>query len=310
MTVLKSDISWTTGTLNLTVGCTRVSAACDNCYAATLVHRLMGGGFYERMRFHPERLKDLRKFAPARNGQGELEPKMVFVNSLSDFWHEAIPSAFVNQALDAFERHPATIFQILTKRPGRMRRFVEDRYSNSGVPAHFWLGVTCEDNRVKRTLDILRATKDRVGEFTAFASVEPITAPCDELDYTGLDWVLTGGESGPRARPMQFEWLEQANEKALSAGIPLHFKQYGRPRNNPKVLRLMKRYGIGVSAAFKFACDNRFELAPHEKGGATYKRRVYNEKPAHWHRLKAELNRGNLVADQATARQRRGPAAV
>src|SRR5258708_39084077 len=112
MTVLNSGISWTTGTLNLTVGCTKVSAACDNCYAETLVHRLMGGGFHEVMRFHPERLKDLRKFEPSRNAAGELESKMVFVNSLSDFWHEGIPLPFVHKALDAFEERPNIIFQI------------------------------------------------------------------------------------------------------------------------------------------------------------------------------------------------------
>jgi len=108
--------------------------------------------------------------------------------------------------------------QILTKRPGPMRRYVVHRYGNSGVPANIWFGVTCEDNRVKRSLDLLRDLKDRVGEFTAFASIEPITAPCDEIDLAGIDWVLTGGESGPKARPMNFEWVEQANEKALAAG--------------------------------------------------------------------------------------------
>jgi protein gp37 len=235
VTVLRSNISWTTGTLNLTVGCTRVSAACGNFYANDLVHRLWGGGFFENLEFHPQRLNDLRKFAPARNAAGELDPRMVFVNSMSDFWHEKIPADFIHRALDAFEQHPQTIIQILTKRPGPMRRYVVDRYGNSGVPAHIWLGVTCEDNRVKRSLDLLRGLKDRVGDFTAFASIEPITASCDEIDLTAIDWVLTGGESGPKARPMRFEWLEQANEKALAARIPLHFKQYGHQRNNPLV---------------------------------------------------------------------------
>jgi protein gp37 len=283
MTVLNSGISWTTGTLNLTVGCTRVSAACDNCYAATLVNRLMGGGFYDTMRLHPNRLKDLRKFAPARNAAGELEPKMVFVNSLSDFWHEVIPEQFIHQALDAFEQHPQTIIQILTKRPGRMRRIISDRYRH-GVPANIWLGATCEDNRVTRILDIVRATKDAVGEFTAFASVEPIVGPCNEIDLSGIDWVLTGGESGPRARPMDFAWLEQINEKALAASIPLHFKQYGHPRNNPLMQPYLGR-GYKVTAAWAAVLASGLELAPQEKGGATYKGRTYHEKPAHWFAL-------------------------
>jgi protein gp37 len=88
MTVLKSNISWCTDTLNLSVGCTHVSAACDHCYADRTVNRFHGGGFLSEMRLFPQRLADLRKFAPAPNAAGELEPKMVFVNSLSDFWHE------------------------------------------------------------------------------------------------------------------------------------------------------------------------------------------------------------------------------
>jgi protein gp37 len=118
---------------------------------------------------------------------------------MPDFWHEQIPDGFIHNALDAFELYPTTIFQILTKRAGRMRRFITDRYGSGRVPAHLWLGVTCEDNRVKRLLDILRATKDRAGDFTAFTSIEPITAPCDEIDLTGIDWVITDGESGPHA---------------------------------------------------------------------------------------------------------------
>jgi protein gp37 len=291
VTVLHSNISWCTGTLNLTVGCTRVSAACDNCYANDLVHRLQGGGFFEQLRFYPERLNHLRKFAPAKNALGEVEPKMVFVNSLSDFWHEKIPANFICRALDAFEQQPRIIFQILTKRPGPMRRYVCDRYGNRGIPANIWLGVTCEDNRVKRGLDLLRDIKDRVGDFTAFTSIEPITAPCDELDLAGIDWVLTGGESGPKGRPMEFAWLEQANDKALAAGIPLHFKQYGHARNNPGVQRIKAANpAVSWTRALQIAVDQGRELVPTEKGGATYKGKVYHERPAHWHQLKAALN--------------------
>jgi protein gp37 len=97
-----------------------------------------------------------------------------------------------------------------------MRRFITDRYGRAGVPSHFWLGATCEDNRVRRVLDILRGTKDRVGDFTAFTLVEPIIAPCDEIDLTGIDWVLTGGESGPRARPMKLSgWNRPTTRRCL-----------------------------------------------------------------------------------------------
>ncbi|SRR5712691_3841859 len=293
MTVYNSSISWCTGTLNLVVGCTKVSAACDHCYAETLVARgFMGDKDFSKLRYHPDRIKDLRRFAPAKGEDGLIEPKMIFVNSLSDFWHEDIPEDFIEKALDAFEQHPKIIIQILTKRPVRMRRMIQARYGNRGVPANFWLGVSAEDNRVKGRLNILRRLKDQVGEFTAFVSVEPIVAPCNELDFTGIDWVLTGGESGPCCRAMEFAWLEQANEKAIDFGIPLHFKQYGHPKNNPYVQHFMDR-GHSATAALKMAVEAERELAPHEKGGATYKGRVIQEKPAHFRRLKTELNAGS-----------------
>src|SRR5450759_1217353 len=117
MTVLNSGISWCTGTLNLTVGCMKVSAACDNCYAETLVNRgLHGNRDFSMLRYFPNRLADLRRFAPAKGADGLIEPKMVFVNSLSDFWHEAVPDDFIEKSLDAFETYPNTIMQILTKR--------------------------------------------------------------------------------------------------------------------------------------------------------------------------------------------------
>lgn len=291
MTVLNSGISWCTGTLNLTVGCTKVSAACDNCYAETLVQRgFMGSRDFSELRFYPNRIHDLKRFKPRRNAAGEFEPSMVFVNSLSDFWHEDIPADFINASLDRFEEHPQVIMQILTKRPVRMRKLIFERYGNRGVPANFWLGVSAEDNRVKARLNILRRLKDQVGDFTAFVSVEPIVAPCDELDFTGIDWVLTGGESGPHCRQMDFLWLEQANEKALAAGIPLHFKQYGAPANNPLAQGLARANGWSAKRALDEAIKQKLELAPDEKGGATYKGRVIQEKPAHFHQLKAELN--------------------
>jgi protein gp37 len=296
MTVFNSGISWCTGTLNLTVGCTKVSAACDNCYAETLVHRgITGSRDFEQVRFFPKRLADLRRFRPSVSASGAVEPKMVFVNSLSDFWHEQIPDPFIHQALDEFEQHPQTILQILTKRPVRMRKLIADRYGNSGVPANFWLGVSAEDNRVAGRLNVLRRLKDQVGGFTAFVSVEPIVAPCDGLDFTGIDWVLTGGESGPRCRDMDFAWLEQANEAALGAGIALHFKQFGHPRNNPVVRQLMQAHGLGPAQAFARAVADGVELAPDEKGGATYKGRVVQEKPSHYHELRAALNDGKLL---------------
>jgi hypothetical protein len=118
MTALHSKISWTIGTLNLTVGCDSLSAACDNCHARRHVGRgLHGSRDFETLQLFPERLRDLRKFRPARGEDGLLYPKMVFVNSLSDFWHADIPEQLIHDALDGFEQYPNPILQILTKRP-------------------------------------------------------------------------------------------------------------------------------------------------------------------------------------------------
>ena len=263
MTVFKSHISWCTGTLNLTVGCTAVSPGCDNCYAKVLVEKRFGQDF-ETVRFHPKRLGDLPRFRPKTVG-GAVEPQMVFVNSLSDFFHEDIGDEWLDKILAAFEEEPKTIFQILTKRPVRMRKKIAERYRGRGVPRNFWLGVSTEDNRVAARLNVVRRLKDQVGEFTAFASVEPIIGPTDQLDFTGIDWVLTGGESGPGARPMEFAWLAATNDECLSTGRALHFKQYGKAQNNPIVQRIMEKEGLRVTAAFAEAVRRKLEKRPRRR---------------------------------------------
>lgn len=307
MTVPNSKISWCTGTLNLTVGCTKVSSACENCYAEELVERLWKQDF-GKVVFHAKRLADLRKFQPAVGADGFLEPKMVFVNSLSDFWHEQIPDSFIDNALDSFEANPKVIIQILTKRPVRARKHLAARYKGSGIPPNFWLGVSAEDNRTAARINILRRLKDQVGEFCAFVSVEPIVEACDKLDFTGIDWVLTGGESRRRElpRPMPFIALEEANEKALGAGIALHFKQYGHPQNNPYAVAIVaKTPKLSIHKAFALAIAEGQELAPHEKGGATYKGRVIQEKPPHFYRLRDDLNRAATRSEDHSEAQPR-----
>jgi protein gp37 len=300
MTVLASNISWCTGTLNLTRGCSKISDGCAHCYAEHLVNNRLRADF-DQMAFFPHRLADIRKFRPTRTESGTLEPKMIFVNSLSDFWHQDIPDAFIHQCLDAFETHPDIIFQILTKRPVRMRRIMADRYGNSGIPQQIWLGVSIEDNQVAGRMNLLRRLKDQAGDFCAFVSVEPLIGPVDEVDFTGADWILTGGESGPGARPMEFHWLAQAHAAATLARAALHFKQYGHPSNNPYV-RALKVNHPQRSAAFLLqeAARLGLELAPKEKGGATYEGRIIHEKPRAWHDLAARLNpQASLIAGAA-----------
>ena len=203
MTVIRTGISWTRSTWNPTAGCSKVSPGCDNCYAAAMFTRT-GLGFghaFTDLKLHSERLEHVKRFRPYVGPDGRLLPHLVFVNSISDIMHEAVPDEFVHQVFDAMETQPKTIFQTLTKRPVRLRQFLVARYGNSGVPTHIWIGVSCEDNRVAKRLDILRSIKDRTGgEMTAFVSVEPIIGKTDEMDFSGLSWVITGGESGGRAR--------------------------------------------------------------------------------------------------------------
>lgn len=287
MTVLNSGISWCTGTLNLTRGCKGVSAGCDNCYAEALVIRF--GGDFAVIEFYPKRLKDIRKFKPV-NDNGTWLPPLIFVNSLSDFFHEDIPDEFIDMALDEFERWPTTIFQILTKRPVRARHVIERRYAGRGVPDHLWFGTSVEDERVAGRLNIMRKAKDRVGGFTLFVSIEPLIGPLDGVDLSHVDWVLTGGESGNNCRDMDPVWLDMAHQKTRAAGAALHFKQYGHPRNNPLVKTTMHAKRMSAAAAFDWICKEGLELAPEEKGGATYQGRVIREKPASYFRVKAKLN--------------------
>jgi hypothetical protein len=144
-------------------------------------------------------------------------------------------------------------------------------------------------------LNVVRRLKDQVGEFTAFASLEPIIGPTDQLDFTGIDWVLTGGESGPGARRGEFAWLAATSGECLSTGRALHFKQWGKPQNNPIMQRIMEREILLVTAAFAEAVRRKLEMEPEDKGGATYKGAVFQQKPKAYHELRAKLNEAQLA---------------
>lgn len=291
MVSFKSSISWCDGTLNAWVGCTPVSAGCDNCYAATLINGPRGAHFgqrFEDITLKLERLKQIARMTPRRQSNGQVRPYLCFVNSVSDFWHDDVPEAAIHEALDAFEQYPNTVFQILSKRPVRARKIITGRYGNRGVPEHIWFGFSAEDNRVAGRLNILRKIKERVGSMVAFVSVEPIVGPTDQLDFTGCDWVITGGESGPKARIMLREWLLGAVSTALKAGIPLWHKQSGRPASHPNWSAAPER--LGVNARFQWLIDNGLEHLPDEKGGATIDGKTYRQLPAAYDRLTAALN--------------------
>lgn len=293
MTVMDSGISWTDGTLNLWVGCRKVSRACENCYAEFTVNKLFRNQFdrpFEEFAPKLHRLKDIRKFKPKPDTTGVIRPKMVFLNSLSDMWWEDVPDEHRITLFDEIEQHPDIVFQILTKRFGPAKKWLIDRYGQGrGIPRHIWIGPTVEDNRVKKGLDIFRSVKEAVGDMTLMVSTEPITAPTDELDYEGFDWVITGGESGPRAAKMERKWLEDALNNACKHAIPIWHKQHGTPASHPNLDRAPD--GLSNKAKVEWLVQHGLELYPKEKGGATIDGRVFRLWADHLQQLTDQLNR-------------------
>ena len=244
---------------------------------------------FEKVSLHLDRLAQLRRFGPVAESSTSVRPRLLFVNSMSDFWHEQVPDEAIHQALDAFEKYPTTVFQILTKRPVRARKLLTDRYGNSGIPPQMWFGVSVEDNRVAGRLNIMRRLKEQTGgNMTLFASVEPIVGPTDQIDFTGLDWVITGGESGPGARLMQREWLLPAIERARLAGARIWHKQSGTKQSHPNLSESPAHWKI--TERFQWLIDHGWEHLPQEKGGATVDRATYRELPLSFHQLKAKLS--------------------
>ena len=215
---------------------------------------------------------------------------MLFMNSLSDMWFEDVPEDHRNQVFDAIEQEPDIIFQILTKRSGPARKFLVDRYGNGrGIPRNIWIGPTVEDNRVAKGLNIFRDIKDPVGSMTLMCSTEPITAPTDQLDYTGFDWVITGGESGPSAAKMERQWLETALESAIKAGAAVYHKQHGTPISHPNLDMAPTRHSLSQEEN-RSSGNHRLGVSPHEKGGATIDQLSFRDFPNFREELTARLN--------------------
>lgn len=222
----ESNIEWTWSTWNPVTGCSPVSAGCDHCYAQAYARRLkaMGQPRYKhgfQVTLHPESLKLPLKWR---------KPRLVFVNSMSDVFHQKVPTAFINQIFATMRRASQHQFQILTKRSAWLSRFQPE----GGWPTNVWAGVTVERADYTRRIDHLRRTK----ALTKFLSLEPLLGPLPDLDLTGIDWVILGGESGPQARPMQQTWVIDLKDQCLAQGVPFFFKQWGG-RNRKKAGRML-----------------------------------------------------------------------
>lgn len=214
-----SAIEWTDATWNPVTGCTKISAGCDNCYAARFSERFRGvpGHPFETgfdLTLRPERL--FQPFAWKR-------PKMIFVNSMSDLFHKDIPRAHIAAVFDTMEKADWHIYQVLTKRSSLLQKFINDRYKGHTAPAHMWFGVSVEN--AQATSRIVHLQKARAS--VRFLSVEPLIAPIGKFSLDNIHWVIVGGESGPGARPMKPEWAIDIRNQCVTAHVPFFFKQWG-----------------------------------------------------------------------------------
>ena len=215
----KSAIEWTDATWNPVTGCTKVSKGCDNCYAERFSERFRGvkshpfeTGFDLTLR--PERMEHPLKW---RNS------KRIFVNSMSDLFHKEIPVDFIHQVFDTMEKSHWHQFQVLTKRSPRMRDFVNSRYGKITPPDNIWLGVSIEDTSAFSRLRHLKETKSSV----RFISFEPLLGPLGEIDLSNIHWVIAGGESGPKARTVEVEWIREIRDQCKEQKVAFFFKQWG-----------------------------------------------------------------------------------
>lgn len=206
-----TEIEWTDATWNPVTGCTKISAGCDNCYAARFSERFRGvpGHPFETgfdLHLRPERLEQPLSWK---------RPKMIFVNSMSDLFHKEIPFSFVDRVFNTMELAYWHTFQVLTKRSSRLRDYVNKRYVERPAPAHIWLGTSVEDGTKKSRIRHLQQANATV----RFLSVEPLIGPTGELDLKGIHWVIVGGESGPKARPSHPAWHRATRDFCVKHGI-------------------------------------------------------------------------------------------
>ena len=227
-----SAIEWTSATWNPTTGCDRISTGCDNCYALALAGRLkaMGQPKYQNdgdprtsgpgfgVTIHPAALQ-----IPLR----WREPRLVFVNSMSDLFHARVDTIFISRVWEVMAQTPQHTYQILTKRPERLTQVLGRIRENLPLLewplTNVWLGTSIEDRGHTRRADHLRAAPAQV----RFLSLEPLLGPLPDLDLTGIDWMIVGGESGHGHRPIDPDWIRNLRDQSVSQGVPFFFKQWG-----------------------------------------------------------------------------------
>lgn len=214
-----SSIEWTDATWNPVRGCTKISQGCKHCYAETFAERFRGvkNHPYEQgfdLRLVPEKLAEPLRWA---------QPKKIFVNSMSDLFHERVPDSYIQKVLGVMLEASWHTYQVLTKRAERLANFFSI-VPNAGSASHIWWGVSVEDQKAGLPrIEHLRRAPIR----TRFLSVEPLLENLGELDLTGISWVIVGGESGRHSRSMKREWVISVRDQCRAAGVPFFFKQWG-----------------------------------------------------------------------------------
>jgi len=220
-----TGIEWTDATWNPTTGCRKVSPGCDHCYAATLAKRLkaMGNPRYQNdgpdgpgfgLTLHEDKIVEPLSWR---------SPRRVFVNSMSDLFHSDVPARFITSVFTTMAACPQHQFQVLTKRPKRMKQIVSALPGDVRALPNVWLGVSIENDDYTWRADLLRLIPSSV----RFLSLEPLLGPLPSLSLSGIDWVIVGGESGPAHRPIERDWVRDILLKCERSRVAFFFKQWG-----------------------------------------------------------------------------------
>lgn len=215
-----SKIEWTDTTWNPVTGCTKVSPGCKHCYADRMANRLKAmGQFRYRNGFELTLQNDLVNLPLSWK-----KPRFVFVNSMSDLFHPDVPVDYIQKVFNVMEQANWHNFQVLTKRSERLLEIAH----LLPWPENVWMGVSVENADNVYRINHLRAVPAAV----RFLSIEPLLGPLSRYPLTGIDWVIVGGESGPKARPMKKEWIRKIRDKCIALGVPFFFKQWGGARKS------------------------------------------------------------------------------
>lgn len=268
-----TSIEWTHHTWNPFVGCAIVSAGCKNCYAMRQAYRLEHAfdfpayrGVTQKVNGNPvwtgkvNRSSDAKMQEPLR----KRDPSMWFVNSMSDFWHDAAEDEWRAEALAVMRASPQHVFQVLTKRPESIAGIMA-RMGLGALPDNLWLGCTLEDSRVADRAKILARVPARI----RFLSIEPITARVGQLALDGIHWVITGGESGPGRRPNKPTWTREVRDQCASQGVAYFHKQWGAYESNP----IVAEQGLSEADAEKL------DPKTNGKGGGLLDGRLWRDFP-------------------------------